>query len=138
MNDELLSVEQAASAYDVSMLTLRRRAQYGEIEGAVKLRGRRGAEWRFPASALEALGYERRQESAHDFGELLRTLRKLGDTLAEAQQENARLNQELGGALAEAARLRGQMDAESRFRDTQPRKPSVVDLREAQLGASSG
>lgn len=50
----------------------------------------------------------------------LATVPRLSETLAEAQQENARLDRERGGAVSEAARLRGQLDAENRFRGIEP------------------
>jgi hypothetical protein len=74
----------------VSVLTLRRRAQYGEIEGAVKVRGRRGPEWRLPPAALERLGYTRQEAAEPDLADLLATVRRLSAGLADAQRENAR------------------------------------------------
>ena len=129
MDDGLLTVDQASASYDVSPLTLRRRAQYGEIEGAVKVRGRRGQEWRMPAASLERLGYARRAETVADLDELLTTVRRLSELLAESQRENARLNRELGGAVAEAARLRGQLKIVAGLSSVRPRSPEVVDLR---------
>lgn len=131
MDDELMTVEEAAAAYDVSALTLRRRAQYGEIEGAVKVRGRRGQEWRVPPASLDLLGYARREQGGQDLGDLLVTVRRLSETLASAHRENARLNRELGGAVAQAAQLRAELEAERSFRSMRPRQETVVDLRDS-------
>lgn len=120
MYDDLLTLDEAAAAYDVSPLTLRR-AQYGEIEGAVKIRGRRGPEWRVAAASVEALGYRRAEAADLSSADILVVVRRLTETLSEALKENARLNRELGGAVAEAARLRAETEA--------LRPPATVDLR---------
>ena len=122
MDDELLTVDEAAAVYDVSPLTLRRRAQYGEVEGAVKVRGRRGPEWRMPAASLVALGYVARVQERDDLSDLSSSVRKLTDALADAHRENSRLNRELGGAVAAAAALRRQLDAEQQLRGLYPRQ----------------
>lgn len=133
MDDEVLSVEEAAAAYDVSALTLRRRAQYGEIDGAVKVRGRRGQEWRVPRTALESLGYVPKEQPAPDVATLLAAVRKLSESVAAVQEENSRLNAELGGAVAEAARLRSEAAAVRMLRELKPRA-EVIDLRAARQG----
>ena len=134
MDDELLTVDEAAAAYDVSPLTLRRRAQYGEIEGAVKVRGRRGQEWRIPPQTLESLGYVRKDAGGDEQRDIVVVVRRLAESLAEAHTENARLNRELGGAVAEAAALRRQLDAHQRLRTVVPRNGEdvVIDLRSQQ------
>ncbi len=52
-----LTITEAASAYGISVSTLRRRLKAGEIVGAAMVTGPKGQEYRVPASSLEALGY---------------------------------------------------------------------------------
>src|SRR3954447_13944561 len=55
--EEDLSVREAAERYGVPVRTMAQRLRLGEIQGAYKIRGPRGQEWRVPAAALEAFGY---------------------------------------------------------------------------------
>lgn len=50
-----------------------------------------------------------------ELADLLATVRKLAEALAYETRENARLNCELGGAIAEAARLPEELAAERRL-----------------------
>ena len=137
MDDGLLTVEQAAAAYDVSPVTLRKRAQRGDIEGAVKIRGRRGREWRVPAAALEAMGWQRREKTEATLDTLIRSAEKIATSLAEVQRDNARLHRELTAALTEAARLEAVLEGERRLAAQQESPRQAVDLR-TETGATAG
>ena len=54
---EGLSVEEAATAYGLSVSTIRRLLKAGKITGAAKVSQSHGSAYRIPATALEALGY---------------------------------------------------------------------------------
>lgn len=59
-----LTLTDAASAYGVSVPTLRRLLKAGKLPGAGKVPGPKGTEYRIPAGALEALGYKPKQSQA--------------------------------------------------------------------------
>ena len=55
-----LTITTAVQQYRISRKTIRRHLAEGGLAGARQRRGDAGPEWVFPASSLEALGYERR------------------------------------------------------------------------------
>ena len=61
---EGLSITEAASAYGVSVSTLRRRITAGDIVGASLVPGPKGQEYRVPPASLEALGYKAKETRA--------------------------------------------------------------------------
>jgi hypothetical protein len=61
---EGLSLTEAASAYGVSLKTVQRRAQAGELIGAVKVPGAKGVSWVVPLGAMEKLGYKLKETKA--------------------------------------------------------------------------
>jgi len=61
---EGLTITEAASAYGVSVSTLRRRIAAGDIDGASLVPGPKGQEYRLPPASLEALGYRARETRA--------------------------------------------------------------------------
>jgi len=54
---EGLTVTEAASAYGLSVITVRRLLTSGKLAGAAKVSGPKGSAWRIPPEALEKLGY---------------------------------------------------------------------------------
>jgi len=54
---EGLTVTEAASAYGLSVITVRRLVTSGKLAGAAKVSGPKGSAWRIPPEALEKLGY---------------------------------------------------------------------------------
>lgn len=54
---EGLTVTEAASAYGLSVITVRRLVTSGKLAGAAKVSGPKGSAWRIPPEALENLGY---------------------------------------------------------------------------------
>jgi hypothetical protein len=61
---EGLTLTEAASAYGVSLKTVQRRAQAGELIGAVKVPGVKGVAWVVPLGAMEKLGYKLKETKA--------------------------------------------------------------------------
>jgi hypothetical protein len=58
---EGVTVEEAVTLFYVSLSTLRRRLQKGEVPGAVLAPGPKGQAWRIPPASLEGLGYKAKQ-----------------------------------------------------------------------------
>jgi excisionase family DNA binding protein len=58
---EGLTVAEAATAYGLSVSTVRRLLNKNRISGAAKITGVKGVEYRIPPEALEALGYSRKE-----------------------------------------------------------------------------
>ena len=61
---EGLTIAEAASAYGLSVSSVRRKLKAGELPGAVKVPGPKGEEYRIPPAALEALGYKAKATQA--------------------------------------------------------------------------
>jgi hypothetical protein len=61
---EGLTITEAASAFGVSVSTLRRRIAAGDIVGASLVPGPKGQEYRVPPASLEALGYKPKETRA--------------------------------------------------------------------------
>jgi excisionase family DNA binding protein len=55
---EGLTIAEAATAYGVSVSSIRRLISKGKLSGVAKVPGSKGAEYRIPGEALEALGYK--------------------------------------------------------------------------------
>lgn len=55
---EGLTVAEAATAFGLSVSTIRRLLKEGKVAGAAKVPGPKGSEYRLPPGALEALGYK--------------------------------------------------------------------------------
>ncbi len=58
---EGVTVEQAVTLFHVSLSTLRRRLQKGEVPGAVLAPGPKGQAWKIPPASLEGLGYKAKE-----------------------------------------------------------------------------
>jgi transcriptional regulator with XRE-family HTH domain len=54
---EGLTIAEAATAYGLSVSSIRRLLKAGKIPGAAKIPGAKGAEYRIPPASLESLGY---------------------------------------------------------------------------------
>jgi AraC-like DNA-binding protein len=113
---EGLSIADTASAYGLSVSTLRRLLKAGKVEGAVKVPGPKGIEYRIPPGSLEALGYKAKETRA---GAVL-TAARAG---AEAEQLAARVR-ELEALLQLEAARREIAEEVSRLKDQQ-----IADLR---------
>lgn len=61
---EGLTLTEAANAYGVSLKTVQRRAQSGELIGAVKIPSAKGVAWVVPLGAMEKLGYKLKETRA--------------------------------------------------------------------------
>ena len=61
---EGLTVAEAASAYGLSISTLRRLLSARKVEGAAKVPGPKGTEYRIPPTGLEKLGYRAKETRA--------------------------------------------------------------------------
>jgi excisionase family DNA binding protein len=57
---EGLTITEAASAFGLSVSSIRRLLKAGKLLGAAKVSGPKGSEYRIPPGALEALGYKAR------------------------------------------------------------------------------
>lgn len=134
MDDGLVTVEQAVAVFDVNAETLRLLAEYGEIKGAVEVRGVHGPEWRLPPAALVALGYGTEGIDPTDTGALVAVVRRLADELDQAQRANARLTRELAKAVADAAALRRNLGTRRRLTDPGPRGNGALDVRDSAAG----
>jgi excisionase family DNA binding protein len=55
---EGLTIAEAATAYGLSVSSIRRLISKGKLTGVAKVPGSKGAEYRIPGEALEALGYK--------------------------------------------------------------------------------
>lgn len=55
---EGLSVAEAATAFGLSVSTIRRLLKEGKVAGAAKVPGPKGSEYRLPPGSMEALGYK--------------------------------------------------------------------------------
>ncbi len=113
--DEYLSVREAAERYGVPLRTMAKRASLGEIEGAVKVRGARGMEWRVPVRALEAYGYRQSEEQSLKAKDpALEAVRR---TTAAERNRADEADRRLRDALLECGRLRARLaDEEARRR----------------------
>ncbi len=116
--DEYLSVREAAERYGVPLRTMAKRASLGEIEGAVKVRGARGMEWRVPVRALEAYGYRQSEEQPSKAKDpVLEAVRR---TTAAERNRADEADRRLGDALLECGRLRARLaDEEARRRSAE-------------------
>ncbi len=111
---EDLSLQEAASRYQVSLRTLGNRVRVGEIE-AYKVRGAWGDEWRVTPAALEGFGYQRRHATAEDASDpvadprllqLQRELQAARRAVAAERNRAEAADRRLGEALMECGRLR--------------------------------
>lgn len=110
-----LGVAEAAAAYGTSVSTIRRLLTAGKLPGARRVPGPKGAEYRIPAAAMEALGYS----PVPGGPATVRT--------AQAESELERLTHELEQAQAELERLR--IDAHHSDERARLLAASVGDLR---------
>jgi hypothetical protein len=128
-----VTVGEAVKGWHLSNRTLRRRLAAGEVAGAYKVPGGKGEEWRIPADALDALGYERQtnrpavpetpppppeptpaERLAGQLADLLdretKALESARDMYAEARADAARLEAELAASKRDADRERERAD----------------------------
>ncbi len=103
-----LSLQDAATLYDVTLRALRRRVTLGEV-AAYKGRGVRGREWRVAASALTQAGYRLRATPGEKDEGAQVGVRRLTEALVAERARSARLDGELGYALLTIGRLRGRL-----------------------------
>lgn len=61
---EGLTVAEAATAFGLSVSTVRKKLAEGKLKGAAKVTGVKGVEYRIPPEALEAIGYTRKNTLA--------------------------------------------------------------------------
>ncbi len=89
-DEQLLSVGEAALRYGLTARKVNQLAYLNQLDGARKVRGRRGQEWRVPAAALEAHGFQRQDEPEEttqpDVAKLQSSVRLLTDMLVRERQ----------------------------------------------------
>ena len=114
---EGVTVEEAVTLFYVSLSTLRRRLQKGEVPGAVLAPGPKGQAWRIPTASLEALGYKPKQVREVEV--------KAAQVSAEAENLEAQVR-DLKAALEVERVLR-----ESAQKEAELLRSNVEDLRTA-------
>ncbi len=114
--EELLSIGEAALRYGVPAGKINKLAYLNQLDGARKVRGVHGLEWRVPAAELEARGFQRQDApsdaASRELAELQRSVRLLTDKLVQERQRWADKQRELETALLEIGALRGQLKRE--------------------------
>ncbi len=120
-SQEYLSIREAAERCGVPVRTMAKRAYLGEIEGAHKVRGPRGEEWRVPVAGLEAFGYQLPAERSVNSSEDAEVA-ALKRTAAAERNRAEEADRRLGHALLEGGRLRAQLAQE------QARRQQAEDL----------
>jgi len=108
--EQELSPAEAVAVFTLSEATLRRLLAAGSIP-ARKVNGRRGREWRIPASALEEAGYTRRATATEPEQVAHPEARRLREALASERARASQLDCQLGYALLTIGRLRGRLRA---------------------------
>jgi excisionase family DNA binding protein len=114
---EGLTIAEAASAFGLSVSSIRRLLKAGKLKGAAKIPGAKGSEYRIPPASLEALGYKAK---ATQSGAVLTAAR----ANLEAEQLTAKVA-ELQASL-ELERVR----RESAEKELQAVSANLNDLRE--------
>ncbi len=116
--EQLLSISEAALRYGVPAREITKLAYRNQLDGARKVRGAHGMEWRVPAAELEARGFRRRDESSSpvssEVAELRRSVRLLTDALIHERQRWADKQRELETALLKIGKLRSQLREDRR------------------------
>ncbi len=132
-SQEVLSVGEAALRYGVPKRKISKLLEQNQLDGARKVRGLHGVEWRVPASELEERGYRRTEQPVdeHDpqVAELQRSVRALTDALVLERQRWEDKHRELEDALL----VIGQLKAELR-REQERREAAESALDGAALG----
>ncbi len=116
VDEQLLSIGEAALRYGVPARKINKLVYENQLDGARKVRGVHGMEWRIPVAELEARGF-RRQDEPHDLAppevaELQRAVRLLTDTSVQERQRWADKQRELETALLQVGQLQGQLRRE--------------------------
>ncbi len=108
-DNSLLSLNEAAAAFNVPKRTLLRALTLGELHG-VKVRGLRGWEWRVTSRELADAGLSARVSVAGtEAGTTCPDCRRLGEQLTAERARSAQLDSHLGYALLANGRLRAQL-----------------------------
>ncbi len=146
-DEQLLSIGEAALRYGVPARKINKLVYENQLDGARKVRGAHGMEWRVPAAELETRGFHRQDEPHHpvpsEVSELQRAVRLLTDSLVRERQRWADKQRELEAALLQVGELRGQLRREQLRRQrveqeldarapTPPAADTPIDLRTSQ------
>lgn len=115
---EGLTVAEAATAFGISVSTIRRLLREGKVAGAAKVPGPKGSEYRLPPGSLEALGY------------------RVKETLGGAMLTTARASLEAEELAAKVAGLEASLELERVRRQAAEEKAEALaanldDLRTA-------
>jgi predicted DNA-binding transcriptional regulator YafY len=130
---EGLTIAEAATAYGLSVSSIRRLISKGKLIGAVKVPGSKGAEYRIPGKSLEALGYKPKETQGGallsaaranlEAEELTRKVRELEATLAlevvrreSAETELVAVRENLNDLREVLAKLPAQLEAPKKKR----------------------
>lgn len=115
---EGLSVAEAATAFGLSVSTVRRLLKESKLAGAAKVPGPKGSEYRIPPSALEALGYSPKA------------------TLGGAMLTTARASLEVETLSARVRELEASLELERVRRETAEQKAELVSANLEDLRAA--
>ncbi len=124
--EQLLSIGEAALRYGVSARKINKLVYENQLDGARKVRGVHGMEWRIPVAELEARGFQQQDEPGDgappEIAELQRSIRLLTDRLVQERQRWSDKQHELETALLQIGELRGQLHREQLRRQQAERK----------------
>ncbi len=144
VGEQLLSIGEAALRYGVAARKINKLVYENQLDGARKVRGAHGMEWRVPVAELEARGYRPVAPPADqpnvEVAELQRTVRTLTDALVRQRQRWDDKHRELEDALLVIGQLKADLRrererrerVENQLADLRPelvRTESVIDLR---------
>jgi ribosomal protein S6 len=125
---EGLTIAEAATAYGLSVSSIRRLLKKGEILGAAKIPGAKGVEYRIPPHGLESLGYKLKETQSGailtaaranlEAEELARKVKELENVLAlevvrreSAEKQLEAVNSNLADLREALARIPKQIEA---------------------------
>ncbi len=114
--EQLLSIREAALRYGVPAKEITKLAYHNQLDGARKVRGAHGMEWRVAAAELEARGFQRQVEPSDavspEVVELQHAIRVLTDTPTCERERWAEKQRELETAMLEIGRLKRELRRE--------------------------
>lgn len=134
---------EAALRYGVPKRKISKLLEQHQLDGARKVRGVHGFEWRIPVAELEARGYRRNEQPADrpdsEAAELQRAVRTLTDAMVQERQLWTDKHRELEDAQLLIGRLKADLRKEQEHNKRLEREladlrheGTVVDLRDAQ------
>jgi hypothetical protein len=114
-----LTLGEAASLYEISRSSLRRKLKAKKVPGAYQISGSQADEWRIPHAALEKMGVERRVANGSEpapspevgllSGYFIDAIKKERHRRLSAEAEGLEAEAQTAGAAAEREKLRGEL-----------------------------